>query len=114
VFHGFLDHLLHGGIVHIHRRFYFGDRFLAGLNITSQGVKNAVGINLELHSDSRNASRGGMEIDGELSQAPVVASPFAFTLQDMNEHVLLVVDGGGEQFARLNWDRRIARNDNVH
>ena len=86
VLHAFLHHLRHRCIVHVHGGFHFDDLLFARARIAREHMQDAVRINLELHSHSRNAAWRGFKFKRELSQAPVVLRAFAFALQHMDQH----------------------------
>ena len=60
---GFLDHLLHVGIVDIDGGFHFHDFLLAGFDVAREDVEDAVGVDLELHADARHAFGRGLEVE---------------------------------------------------
>jgi hypothetical protein len=43
-----------------------------------------------------------------------LSRPLALALQDVDEHVALMIDGGGEHLAGLDRNGRVARDDDVH
>src|SRR5262249_54266692 len=83
-------------------------------NVASQDLENAVGVNLELNADTRHPAGSGVEINGEIAEAPVVPGAFALALEHMDEHLALVVHGGGEHFAGFHWNGGVARDNDVH
>ena len=68
-------------------------------------MKDAVRINFELNTDAWHAARGRLKFDGEFAQAPVVLRPLALALQDVDEHLALVIQRGREHFAGLDRNR---------
>src|SRR5204863_7961920 len=77
-------------------------------------MEDAVGINLELHTDSWDSAWRRLKPERKTPQAPVVARAFAFALQHLDEHLTLIVHGGGKHFTGFDRDGRVARNDNIH
>ena len=77
-------------------------------------MQDSIRINLELHAYAGHAARRGLELDGEFAEAPIVLRPLAFALQDVDEHVALTVHRGREQLARLERNRGVARDQNIH
>jgi hypothetical protein len=77
-------------------------------------VQYAVGVDFKLHPDSRHPTRRRLELEGESAKAPVVLRALAFALQDVDQHIALVIDRGGEQFAGLHRDGGVARDDDIH
>jgi hypothetical protein len=105
----FGDHLLHVLVAHVDRAFELDDFLVAGLHVAGQDAEDAVGVDLELHADAGHALRRGLEFEFENAERPVVAREFALALQHLDLHRFLVVDGGGEKFARLGRDGGVAR-----
>ena len=114
VLHGLFHHLLHVGVVDIDRRSHRDDLLVAGFHVAGQHMEDAVGIDLELHSDPGHSLRRGFEFEIELAEAPIVACPLALALQHVDLHAALVVDGGGEEFARFDRNGGVAVDDHVH
>src|SRR5436190_8307219 len=77
-------------------------------------MENTAGIDLELNADTRHSSGRRFKVDGKATEAPVVLRALAFTLEDVDEHVRLVVDRRRENFAGLDRNSRIAGNNYVH
>ncbi len=77
-------------------------------------MQNPVGVDLELHADARLPLRGGLKLQLEAPQFPVVARHFALSLQNADEHGPLPGHGVREHLARLRRERRVARDDDVH
>jgi hypothetical protein len=111
---GIFNHLLHGGVIDIDGGFHFDDFLLAGFGVAGENMQDAAGVDLELHSDPRDTLGGALEVNREPAEAPVVLRAFAFTLEDVDQHVALMVDGGGEHLAGLYGNGRVARNDDIH
>ena len=114
VFDGLFHHALDFGVGHVHGRFHLHDLLRAGLQVAGEDVEDAVGINLELHADARDSTRGALEGDGKFAEAPVVGGAFTFALEDVDEHLALVVHGGGEDLAGLDGNGAVARDNGVH
>ncbi len=114
VFNGFFDHLLDFLIAHIHGRLYFHDGLLPGLDVASQYLQDAVGVDLELDTDARDPLGRRRKLNGEAPQAPVVFGALALALKHVDEHAALLVHRGREHFPGLDRDGGIAGDDDVH
>src|SRR5690606_6790716 len=68
--------------------------------ILGRYFKDAVGIDIKGHLDLRNASRGRRNaIEDKFTQRFVVGGHGAFTLNNMDLHLRLIVAGSGEDLA---------------
>ena len=114
VLDGFLDHLLHFGIIDLHGGSHLDELLIAGFDVSREHMQNAVGVDLELHAHLGHALGLRLELEREPPQAPVVRRLFTLTLQHVDEHLLLVVGHRRERLAALHWDRRVAWDDHVH
>src|SRR5436190_16246260 len=77
-------------------------------------MKNAIGVDFELNPDAGDGPRRGLEFQRETAETPVVPGPLALALENVNEHLTLLIDGGGEGLAGLYRNRRVARDDDIH
>jgi len=77
-------------------------------------VQNATGVDLELDAHPRHAFGRGRESQREPAQAPIVRRPLALALQDVDEHVALMIHGGRKHLSGFNGDGRVARDQDVH
>src|SRR5439155_27094703 len=72
------------------------------------------GIDFELHADARNASPSGFELERKPAKTPIIARPFAFALQHVNQHASLIINSRCEHLAGFYRNSRNARNDEIH
>ena len=77
-------------------------------------MKNPICIDLELHADAGHAFGRRLEFDLEFAQRPVVPRHLALALQHFDRHRSLVIHRRRKHFARLDRNRRVARDDHVH
>src|SRR5688572_14911578 len=114
MFDTFLDHALNIRIVHVHGGFHL-DNFLGpGASVPGEDVQDSIGIDLELHADTWHSARRAFEFECEFAEAPVVFGALAFSLENMNQHRSLVIDGSRKHFASFHRNGGIAWDDHVH
>ena len=77
-------------------------------------MQDAISVNLELHANARHAARCGLKLERESAEAPIIFGPLALALQYMDQHAALFIDRGSEHLARFDWNRRIARDNDIH
>ena len=84
---------------------------VAGAQVLSGDVHDAVGVDIEGDLDLRHAAAGrGDAVQMEAAQALVGGSHLTLTLEDVHLHGGLVIGGGGEYLTLLYGDSGVALN----
>src|SRR4030095_12788246 len=79
-----------------------------------EDVKNAVGVDLELHAHPGHTAWRRLELEREPAEAPIVLRSLALALEGMDKHFALEIDRSGESFTGFHWNRGVAGDDDVH
>ena len=88
---------------------------MAGGLLARRDRKQAVGVDLESHTDARRAGHHGRNAaQFEARQAAAIGNQFTFALDHLDRHRRLAVLEGGEFLRPRDRDRRIARDDLLH